>query len=197
MEKQATLILASSSPRRRELIQTLGLPVVIRASEADETVKPGLTPAQIVETLSVRKAEAVRSTLARDEGTVVIGSDTIVVLDDRVLGKPKDETEAAEMLGSLQGRAHEVFSGVAVMDVPGRRTETAHRRTKVYMKPLSADQIASYIRTGEPRDKAGAYAIQGIGATIVEGIEGDYFNVVGLPLALLAELLGRFHIRVL
>ncbi len=197
MEQQATLILASSSPRRQELIQTLGLPVVIRASLADETVEPGLSPSQIVETLSLRKAEAVVSSLTGEEGDVVIGSDTIVVLDGRVLGKPKDETDAAEMLGSLQGRAHEVFSGVAVVDVRTGRAVTAHRRTKVYMKPLDAEQIRRYILTGEPHDKAGAYGIQGMGATIVEKIEGDYFTVVGLPLALLTELLERFYIRVL
>ncbi len=196
--KQRTLILASSSPRRQELIRSLDFPVKIFASHVDETVTETLTPAQIVETLSLRKADAAAEQLKQtgDDG-IVIGSDTIVVMEGKVLGKPSDRREAFHMLQSLQGKTHRVFTGVACIDLGTGKRLVRHRVTNVTMKPLTDRQIERYIETGEPLDKAGAYAIQGLGATIVDSIEGCYFNVVGLPLALLGDMLAEFGVEVL
>lgn len=193
---ETTLILASSSPRRQELIQLLGLPVVLMPSDADESAADGWTPAEMVERLSLRKAEAVRERAA-ERGGIIVGSDTIVVLDGQVLGKPKDDEEAVRMLSMLQGREHQVYSGVALVDAVSGRSKAAHRMTKVRIKALTEEQIRWYTATGEPRDKAGAYAIQGYGALLVDGIEGDFYNVVGLPVSLLADLLEtEFGVRV-
>lgn len=193
-----TIILASTSPRRQELIGQLGLPFEIMASHADEQVAPHLSPSEIVETLSLRKAGAVYEQL-RGSGKqgIVVGSDTIVVFDNRVLGKPQDEREAFAMLHELQGRTHQVFTGVACIDAATGREAVAHRMTRVTMKALTRRQIERYIQTGEPMDKAGSYGIQGLGATIVEKIDGDYFTVVGLPLALLSDMLSQFGVEVL
>jgi len=128
---------------------------------------------------------------------VIVGSDTVVVLDNQVLGKPVDKQDAVRMLTSLQGRTHEVYTGVAVIDVMNGKTMVRHRVTSVTMKPLTGRQVEAYAMSGEPDDKAGAYAIQGLGSTIVERIEGCYFNVVGLPLSLLSDMLGEFGIDVL
>ncbi|MGF9822995.1 Maf family protein [Brevibacillus agri] len=193
-EKHDTLILASSSPRRRELLQALGIPFTVMTSDVDETTAPGLSPAQVVEELSLRKAREVAARLT--EG-VVLGSDTIVVLDGHILGKPADEADASRMLSMLQGREHTVYSGVALIDAATGRSEVAHSHTDVKIRPLSEAEIKSYIATKEPMDKAGSYAIQGIGATIVEGITGDYFTVVGLPLCLTSKLLARFGMPIL
>lgn len=198
------IVMASSSPRRRELIQSLRLrvPVAILSSEADESTPADWTPPQIVEALALRKARAVKEMLERsqeDDGTpaVVIGADTIVVLDGEMMGKPRDDGEAAGMLGRLQGRTHEVYTGVALVSAQGGREAVAHGMTRVHMKPLDPARIGRYVASGEPADKAGAYAIQGLGATLIDRIEGDYFNVVGLPLSLLSELLGEFGIDVI
>ncbi|SEG33768.1 nucleoside triphosphate pyrophosphatase [Paenibacillus sp. UNC499MF] len=199
-EQGIKLILASSSPRRRELLKGMGLDFEIISSDADETVEESLSPREIVETLAVRKAEAVADALPGSyapDRTVIIGSDTIVVLDGEVLGKPKDERDALRMLFALQGRTHEVYSGVACMSADRGNVSVRHRRTKVAMKQMDEERILRYIATGEPSDKAGSYAIQGIGATLIEGIEGDYFNVVGLPVSLLSEMLEPFGIRVI
>lgn len=195
------LILASSSPRRQELIRALQLPYEIRVSDVNEDTEPGLSPKEVVEQLSSRKASAVYESYKveyadRAEG-IVIGSDTIVVLDGEVLGKPKDKQDAFRMLKALQGRAHQVYSGVACMDLHTSQKLVAHQVTLVYMKPLTDEQIERYIDTGEPMDKAGSYGIQGLGATIVERIEGDYFNVVGLPMSLLSDLLRRLGVAVI
>lgn len=193
-----TLVLGSASPRRRELVQLLGLdiPVRIEASDADEAIPPGLSPAEAAEWLALRKATGVRERLgAEAAGTVIIGADTIVVLDGEILGKPKDAADALSMLGLLQGRAHEVMTGVAVLDGSTGRSKTAGSVTRVFMKPLGADRISRYVATGEPLDKAGAYGIQGLAAGFVERIEGCYFNVVGLPVSLLGDLLADFGVR--
>ncbi|WP_051318197.1 Maf family protein [Cohnella thermotolerans] len=189
-----TLVLASSSPRRRELIATLGLPVHIRPSHADETTPPGWPPAKIVEGLSLRKARTVAEALEAPAGEtyIVVGSDTIVVLDGEIMGKPKDAEDAARMLARLSGRVHEVFTGVTCLEAGSGRTVTSHRATKVRMRTLTSGQIERYVATGEPLDKAGAYGIQEKGALLVEGIEGCFYNVVGLPLSLLAGMLGEF-----
>ncbi|GIP39195.1 Maf-like protein [Paenibacillus sp. J31TS4] len=192
------LILASTSPRRRELLGSLGLAFEIRPSHADESFAPGLAPDRIVRELAEKKARAVLESMTETEhGTVVIGSDTIVVLDGEVLGKPADRADAARMLGMLAGRTHEVYTGVACLQAGTGLSRIFFRRTFVKMKPFGDAVIDRYIETGEPGDKAGAYAIQGLGSTLVDSIEGCYFNVVGLPLSLLAEQLADFGIEVI
>ncbi|UIO44243.1 Maf family protein [Brevibacillus brevis] len=193
-KKNVPLILASSSPRRRELLQTLGLSFTVITSDVDETTAEHLSASEVVEELSLRKAKEVASRLT--EG-VVLGSDTVVVLDDQILGKPVDEMDAYRMLSMLQGQEHTVYSGVALIDVETGCTEVSHSLTHVRIRALTEQEIKSYIATGEPMDKAGSYAIQGIGATIVEGINGDYFTVVGLPLGLTSTLLTRFGMPIL
>ncbi|QSF44083.1 Maf family protein [Paenibacillus tianjinensis] len=190
------IILASGSPRRRELMSNLGLPFEVMVSDADESTPPDFTPEMIVHTLALRKAEAVLPA-AGERNAVIVGSDTIVVLDDKVLGKPVDEQDSKAMLSMLQGRTHQVYTGVACIGLPDGKSEVAHRVTSVKMRTLGEEEISAYIATGEPADKAGSYAIQGLGATLVEEIEGCYFNVVGLPLSLLGGMLTRFGISVL
>ena len=192
------IILASGSPRRRELMTALQLPFEVIVSHADEEVEEGLSPTQIVESLALRKASSVRDTMEPDAAeAVIVGSDTIVVLDGEVLGKPVDHSEAVRMLTALQGRTHEVFTGVACLHTGNGMTRISSRRTLVTMKPLDEQSIRAYVATGEPADKAGAYGIQGLGATLVEAIEGCYFNVVGLPVSLLTDMLSEFGIHVL
>jgi septum formation protein len=188
------LVLASGSPRRRELLKGLGLAFETIVSDVDETVEDQLPPAETVRTLAYRKASAVSNTL---QNGIVIGADTIVVLDGRILGKPVDHQDACSMLSSLQGRNHVVFSGIAVIDAATGNYLVGHRSTKVHMRSLTAAEIEAYVQTGEPMDKAGSYAIQGIGSTIVDRIDGDYFTVVGLPMELLASMLASFGIHVL
>lgn len=193
------IVLASTSPRRRELIATLGIPFDIVPSNADESTSEKWTPEQIVQELARRKAEAVYHTTSfdRDSAGIIVGSDTVVIRDGAVLGKPQNEQEAAAMLRSLQGRSHIVYTGVACIDSRTGETLVDYRSTIVTMKPLNEREIEAYAASGEGLDKAGAYAIQGLGATIVTGIEGCYFNVVGLPLSLLVDMLGQFGVRVL
>lgn len=193
------LILASSSPRRSELLHLLQIPFDIIPGDVDETIDPSLPPSTIVETLSMRKAQAVHQhirSLAKVEydDAVIIGADTIVVQDGKVLGKPADGEEAYTMLQALQGKTHEVYSGIACIQVASRRQTVVHRSTRVTMKSLTPQKILKYIESGEPMDKAGAYGIQGLGAILVDRIEGDYFNVVGLPISLLSDILEEYGI---
>lgn len=191
------IILASTSPRRRELVASLHISFDIVPSHAEESTPEGWSPDRIVTELAKRKAEAVYRQLDdRDRQGVIVGSDTIVVRDGTVLGKPADQREAASMLRSLQGRSHEVYTGVACIDSRTDASKVDYRRTVVTMRALREEEIEAYAASGEGLDKAGAYAIQGLGATIVTGIEGCYFNVVGLPLSLLAEMLASFGIQV-
>lgn len=191
------IILASTSPRRRELVASLHIPFDIVPSHAEESTPKGWSPDRIVTELAKRKAEAVYRQLDdKDRHGVIVGSDTIVVRDGTVLGKPADQREAASMLRSLQGRSHEVYTGVACIDSRTGASKVDYRRTVVTMRALREEEIEAYAASGEGLDKAGAYAIQGLGATIVTGIEGCYFNVVGLPLSLLAEMLASFGIQV-
>lgn len=185
------LILASGSPRRRQLLEQIGLTFVVRSSDVDESVSPGLTPAQVVESLSARKGEAVAAEAA--PGDLVLSADTVVALDGAILGKPRDRAEAEAMLTALSGRTHQVYTGVTLLQ-DGRRL-TEHEATAVTFRPLSPEEIAAYVSTGEPMDKAGAYGIQGLGALLVERLEGDYFNVMGLPLCRLGEMLAQFGVR--
>lgn len=195
---RTSLVLASSSPRRQELISLLGLPVRIVPSGADERTPAEWSPSRIVEELSRRKALAVEKELteAAGESSIIVGSDTIVVLNGQIMGKPRDRQDAERMLRQLAGNVHEVYTGVSCVRLSDGKTATSHRVTKVRMRPLSAEQIARYVATGESMDKAGAYGIQEIGSVLVESIEGDYFNVVGLPVSLLAVLLEQFEITI-
>src|SRR4051812_21559436 len=176
------IILASASPRRRELLRLIGLMHEVLPADVDETLLQDEIPREYAERLARAKAE--KSMLP---GTVSIGSDTIVVVDDDVLGKPKDETEAAAMLRRLSGRSHTVMTAVAVAFDGYVTTDVVE--VGVTFRALRDDEIDDYIKTGEPMDKAGAYGIQGYGATIVDGVDGDYFAVMGLPLNRLIRLL--------
>ncbi|HUQ46291.1 MAG TPA: Maf family protein [Gemmatimonadaceae bacterium] len=184
------VILASQSPRRRELLTLIGMKHEVRPADIDEAYRPGEQPAPHAERLAREKA----ATVARDEpDAVVIGSDTIVVVDGDILGKPRDEAHAAEMLGRLSGRAHVVLTAVAVQWRGVERS--AVERVGVTFRALSAAEILAYIATREPMDKAGAYGIQGYGATIVERVDGDYFAVMGLPLQRLVRVMGELGVR--
>jgi septum formation protein len=172
---QPPVILASASPRRRELLRLIGIPHEVRPAEIDESYVPGEEPAAHVERLAREKASAIDALEA-----VVVGSDTIVVVDGEVLGKPRDRAHAAAMLRQLSGRSHVVMTGVAVQWQG--RLASAVEEVGVTFRALSDAEIERYIDTGEPMDKAGAYGIQGYGATIVDRVDGDYFAVMGLPL---------------
>lgn len=176
------LILASKSPRRKELLSVITEDFVIKAADVDETLPVGISPKEAVEYLSKIKAQP----FANDNDTV-IGADTVVAIDDKILGKPKDSTDAFNMLKRLSGRYHSVFTGVTVIKADKSITFSAETRVKFFQ--LTDEEIEKYILTGEPFDKAGAYGIQGKGAMLVEKIDGDYFNVVGLPINLLGRCL--------
>ena len=185
-----TVVLASASPRRRELLSLIGIHHIVRPADVDESLHENEVPAVYAERLARAKA----STHAiDDDSTLVIGSDTIVVIDDRVLGKPRDAREAAEMLRTLSGRTHTVYTAVAVRR--GAVIVSAVEHVAVTFRHLTDDGIESYIATGEPMDKAGSYGIQGFGATIVERIDGDYFAVMGLALGTLITLFERVGVR--
>lgn len=181
-EVRVPVILASSSPRRRELLALIGLEHDVRPADVDESLHPGEIPWAYAERLARAKASA-----SATSGSVAIGSDTIVVVDDDVLGKPKNEADAAAMLRRLSGRSHTVMTAVAVA-LDGTVTSDVVS-VGVTFRPLRDDEITDYIRTGEPMDKAGAYGIQGFGATIVDGVDGDYFAVMGLPVNRMIRLL--------
>lgn len=190
------IILASASPRRRELLTQIGLDFDVVVSETEEKIN-STEPAEVVEELSAQKAEAVWEKLAvsgvfdpeQKSGeatmtdTLVLGADTVVACDGKILGKPADSEAAAAMLTMLQGRGHEVYTGVTILyeENGERKTLTFHEKTTVRFYPMTDAQIREYVATGDPMDKAGAYGIQGFCARYIRGIEGDYNNVVGLP----------------
>ena len=184
------IVLASQSPRRRELLSLVGIPHEVRPADIDETLHPGETPEGHSERLAREKAQAVAR---QASDAIVIGSDTIVVVDGDILGKPRDTDEARRMLTRLSGRGHTVFTAVAV--ARGHRLATGVERVAVRFRALAPWEIDAYVDTGEPMDKAGAYGIQGFGATIVERVEGDYFAVMGLPLVHLVRLLAQVGVR--
>lgn len=185
------IILASQSPRRRQLLEQMGISdFIVRPARGEEVAAPGLTPAQLVEALSRQKAEEVAA--GADQEDLVIAADTVVALDHRVLGKPHSREEAQEMLAALSGREHTVYTGVTLRR--GQQVLTRHEATQVRFRPLTQEEIAAYVATGEPMDKAGAYGIQGRGALLAQGIVGDYFNVVGLPVCLLGQMLRQFGV---
>ncbi len=181
------IILASASPRRRELIKNLGIEYEVKTADCEEETVPGEHPKDTVTRLSRTKALwiAKRETAP----AIVIGADTVVAIDGEILGKPANKDEAAKMLRELSGRTHRVYTGITVTD--GNKTVSEYVRTDVKFYELSDEQIQSYVNTGEPMDKAGAYGIQEYGSLLVEGISGDYFNVVGLPVSRLRRVLNE------
>lgn len=188
------IILASQSPRRRELLNQMGLKgFKVTSPDVDETIEGNLPPAQIVEELSLRKARAVAE--SADEDDLIIAADTVVALEGAVLGKPEDEVSAFSMLSALSGNRHYVYTGVTV--IQGSKVVTQHEMTTVTFRELEPEEITNYIATGEPMDKAGAYGIQGLGALLVSGINGDYFNVMGLPVYRLGRILVQFGLDLL
>lgn len=186
------LVLASSSPRRRELLAALGLTPEIVAAGVDETLEPGEDAFRAAERLALAKTAAVA---ALHPEALVIAADTLVVLDGRALGKPRDGREATEMLSALAGRAHQVVTGVAL--ALSGRTVSGRDTTNVTFAPISAQEIARYVATDEPSDRAGAYAVQGIGGLFVTRVDGSPSNVVGLPVRLVYQLAARLGVDLL
>lgn len=184
------IVLASQSPRRKELLGRMGLEFVTQASKIDESAFDGLEARELVATLSREKAQWIARQL--DGETLVIGADTVVVRDGAALGKPKDTEDAVAMLLSLSGRDHQVCTGVTVCR--GDRVLTQVEEAQVTFRELTEAEVRQYVSTGEPMDKAGAYGIQGLGGLLVEGIRGDYSNVVGLPVCRLGQMLKDFGV---
>jgi septum formation protein len=187
---ECRVVLASASPRRRQLLDLIGITHEVRPANIDETMRPRENPRRHAERLAREKATAIAR---RDPDLITIAADTIVVVNRKVLGKPKDTEDAARMLALLSGREHVVTTAVAVSR--GKKLRSAVEEVRVRFRRLRDDEIEAYIATGEPMDKAGAYGIQGYGATIVERIEGDYFAVMGLPIVRLIGLLRDVGVR--
>lgn len=210
MQIKKRIILGSASPRRRELLEQIGISFEVRVSDREE-VYHSREPEAIVKELALAKAENVaedlqeKKDLAQETGregknelrnTIVIGADTIVVSDGSILGKPKDEADAVRMIQNLQGRSHKVYTGVAILDFDkeGKRTSVVHAvETEVFVCKMSAEEIREYAATGEPLDKAGGYGIQGRFAAYIEWIDGDYYNVVGLPVSYVYQQLKQIE----
>ncbi len=184
------VVLASSSPRRQQLLDLIGIAYEVRPANIDETMRAREVPRRHAERLAREKATKIAT---RDPDLITIGADTVVVINRKVLGKPRDEAEAIHMLSQLSGREHTVITAVAV--ARGKKLRSAIEEVRVKFRRLHDDEIKAYVATGEPMDKAGAYGIQGYGATIVECIEGDYFAVMGLPLARLTSLMRDLGVR--
>lgn len=181
------IILASASPRRKELLEQIGLTFEVTVSNVPEVITKS-EPSEVVEELSAQKATAAAQAQMKEGAAIVIGADTIVCQDGKIMGKPKDKEDAAKMLKRLAGNTHSVFTGVTVIE-DGVTVRTFSCETKVRVYPMTEQEIWDYIETGEPMDKAGAYGIQGRFAAWIEGIEGDYNNVVGLPVSALWQVL--------
>lgn len=186
------IILASGSPRRKELLEKTGIVFEIIPSTYEEDMSIDLSPVELSIFLSKQKAESVAE---NNPDAVVIGADTFVVLGDKVLGKPHIKEKAKEMLSILSGKQHSVITGFTVIKKSANKSISKAVETKVYFKNLTNEKIEDYVNTGEPLDKAGAYAIQGIGKKLVEKIEGDYSNIVGLPIDDVMETLKEFNIE--
>ena len=185
------VILASASPRRREILENISLDFEIIADESEEIMIEGEKPYDTVKRLAMQKAKNIAAGIESGENTIVIGADTVVSIDGKILGKPNDEIEAKDMLLTLSGRINTVYTGLAVIETQSGKEVSDFVSTGVKFRNLSEKEIENYIRSGEPMDKAGAYGIQKIGGLFVESINGDYFNVVGLPLCRLGEILSE------
>lgn len=187
------VILASQSPRRKQLLEMLGMEFTVIPAKGEEVIPAGAGPKETVRALSFQKAAAVATDAEADD--IIIAADTIVCYQDMMLGKPRDEQEAARMLSALSGNIHQVYTGVTVRK--GDTVLSAAECTNVKFRKLSGREIDAYIATGEPMDKAGAYGIQGIACLFVEGIEGDFFNVMGLPVCRLGKMLKELGVELL
>lgn len=192
MSDRFKIVLASSSPRRRQLLKQVGVSFEVSDPGEVETASGGLEEQAVGNALSKARKIAEQ----REEG-IVVAADTVVVFEGKVLGKPVGAEEAMSMLGKLSGNVHRVITGLAVVDASSGKAETDYGETIVHIRPLSQDEIAAYVATCEPFGKAGGYAIQGVGALLVEEIRGCFYNVVGLPLSRLGELLKRFNVQLL
>lgn len=184
------LILASGSPRRREIMAAAGLSFTICPAAIDETMDLSIDPALSVQLLAARKAAAV----AKNADGIVIGADTIVVYENEILGKPRDAADAFSMLSKLSGKTHSVLTGIALIRTEDGKMRTHCEETRVTFRTLSKEEIYAYIETGEPMDKAGAYGIQGKGGALAEKVEGDMQNVIGLPIGALCHLLKEMQV---
>ncbi|MCL5019448.1 MAG: Maf family protein [Patescibacteria group bacterium] len=188
------IILASSSPRRKQVLEQVGLNFTVEVSDYEEKPISGVKPHEFVETLSFGKAKAVAK---NHEDAIIIGADTIVVLNNQILGKPKTKEDARGMLKKLSGNTHSVFTGFTIIDTKNNKTITNHVETKIRFRNLSGKEISKYVETEEPMDKAGAYGVQDRGALFVEYIEGDYSSVMGLPILKIFEVLKTLGIDTL
>ena len=186
------IVLASKSPRRQELLHLLGVEFKILTQNTDETMDPALPPEDEVRRVSACKAQSVATLVS--PGDIIISADTVVVLDGRVMGKPDSEDDAVQMLTALSGRTHRVMTGLTVRQ--DSRTESVTVTTEITFRSLSDREIRAYVKSGEPMDKAGAYGIQGGASVFVRHLNGDYFNVMGLPVCTLTELLRSFGVPV-
>ena len=188
------IVLASKSPRRQELLQIMGLSdFIIDPATSEEQVQANLSPSETVMAIAAQKAAEVAK--KHDANTLVIAADTLVYLGNAQLGKPRNENEAAHMLRALSGKSHKVFTGVSL--ILGNRSISDFEETTVFFRPLSETEIRSYVSSGEPMDKAGAYGVQGLGSIFVERINGDFFNVMGLPICRLYTMLCKLGISIL
>jgi septum formation protein len=188
------LILASASPRRRQLLTQVGLDFVVDPSTHEKEIDNNIPFGELACQLAEHKVLEVAKN--HTEG-IILGADTIVAVDDKILGKPRSKSDAVQMLKSLSGRWHSVYTGLFVLDVASGKKQKEYDESRVKFKEISAKEIENYVKTGEPMDKAGAYGIQGKGALLVEKIEGCYYNIVGLPLFKLSKLLSEFGIELL
>ncbi len=188
------IILASASPRRKELLEKIGLRFKVEPSNYEEDMHSELEPHDFARKISLEKAEAVAS---KHKNAIVIAADTFIVFGGQILGKPHTENEARKMLETINGTSHSVITGFSIIDTDKNKTLSKSVETKIYIRKLTLAEIDAYVKSKEPLDKAGAYAIQGLGAVIVEKIEGDYFNVIGLPLSALTEALKEFGINIM
>jgi len=193
-DNMKTIILASASPRRKELLRKIGLKFKVEPSNYEEKVSQDLEPHELAKSLSLEKARLVAP---KYKNALIIAADTFIVFEGKILGKPHTETEAKQMLETLNGKPHSVITGFTIVDTGSNKAVSEAVETKVYLRKLSSHEIDAYVQSKEPLDKAGAYAIQGLGSVIVEKIEGDYFNVIGLPLSALTERLKEFGVSIL
>ena len=188
------IVLASASPRRKELLEKIGLKFEGEPSNHKEDINPHLKPHDLAMSISREKALAVAS---RHNNAIIIAADTFIVFRGKIMGKPATEAEARKMLATLSGKSHSVITGFTIIGTDENKVSSKSVETKVHLKRLTIEEIDAYVKSQEPLDKAGAYAIQGLGAVLVEKIEGDYFNVIGLPLCALTESLKEFGIHIL
>jgi septum formation protein len=194
MPPKRTIILASASPRRKELLEKIALTFKVEPSDFHEDLTSGVKPEELVIDISRGKARAVA---AKYPDALIIAADTIGVIRGRIFGKPINALEAVKMLAMLSGKSHRVITGLTVLDSKTQKLISKTVETRVYFKKLSVAEISRYVASGEPLDKAGAYAIQGLGSLLVEKIHGDYYNVMGLPLNALSQILKKFGVNLL